>query len=411
MNRENMAPVPLWDSEAVTLYSGDATDVLSALPDSSVHCVVTSPPYYGLRDYGTGRWVGGDPACRHTTDRGTAHPRRTRPAPLASAEASSAPRCGRCGAVREDRQHGLEATPEDYIDRLRGVFAQLHRVLVADGTVWLNLGDSYSAEPPGRTRYPMATSTLRGAAAATVRDSVRDAGVDRTTALPRKNLLGMPWRTAFALQADGWIIRNAIVWHKPNAMPESVTDRLSTRYEMLFLLVKQRKYHFDLDAIREPLVRPDAVGQHIVVGGVNKGQHAGIGATARRRGNTTTGKYGADHTAPVWCGNAAAQTGARHNARHPQGKNPGDVWSLSTRPLREAHFAAFPVDIPLRAIAAGCPPEGIVLDPFSGAATTGLAARQLGRAYVGIDLNPDFHAIGLRRLGLSTGHGDDRAAA
>lgn len=410
-----MAPIPLWDSEAVTLYSGDATDVLSALPDSSVHCVVTSPPYYGLRDYGTGRWVGGDPACRHTAARRTARPRRTNSAPLAATDAASKgrfPRCGRCGAVREDRQHGLEATPEDYVDRLRGMFTQLHRVLVPEGTVWLNLGDSFSAEPPGRTRDPMANSTLNGAAAAaTLRDSVRAAGVDRTAALPRKNLLGMPWRTAFALQADGWIIRNAIVWHKPNAMPESVTDRLSTRYEMLFLLVKQRKYYFDLDAIREPLARPNAVSQNIAVGGANKGRHAGIGATARRRGNTTTGKYGADPATSAWRGQAVAQTGARHNARHPQGKNPGDVWSLSTRPLREAHFAAFPVDIPLRCIAAGCPPEGIVLDPFSGAATTGLAARQLGRAYVGIDLNPEFHDIGLRRLGLNTGHGDDRAAA
>lgn len=410
-----MAPIPLWDSEAVTLYSGDATDVLSALPDSSAHCVVTSPPYYGLRDYGTGRWVGGDPACHHTAARRTARPRRTNSAPLAATDAASKgrfPRCGRCGAVREDCQHGLEATPEDYVDRLRGMFTQLHRVLVPEGTVWLNLGDSFSAEPPGRTRDPMANSTLNGAAAAaTLRNSVRAAGVDRTAALPRKNLLGMPWRTAFALQTDGWIIRNAIVWHKPNAMPESVTDRLSTRYEMLFLLVKQRKYYFDLDAIREPLARPNAVSHHIAVGGADKGRHAGIGTTARRRGNTTTGKYGADPATPAWRGQAVAQTGARHNARHPQGKNPGDVWSLSTRPLREAHFAAFPVDIPLRCIAAGCPPEGIVLDPFSGAATTGLAARQLGRAYVGIDLNPEFHDIGLRRLGLNTGHGDDRAAA
>ncbi|HVK26237.1 MAG TPA: site-specific DNA-methyltransferase [Actinokineospora sp.] len=407
-----MTPIPFWDAEAVTLYSGDATDVLSGLPDSSVDCVVTSPPYYGLRDYGTGRWVGGDPACRHTAQLRALSTSSASTDASTDPSAESSPRCGRCSAVREDRQHGLEATPEDYIERMRGVFAQLHRILVADGTVWLNLGDSFSAEPPGRTRDPMANSTLHGAAAAaTLRDSVRDAGVDRTAALPRKNLLGMPWRTAFALQADGWIIRNAIVWHKPNAMPESVADRLSARYEILFLLVKQRKYYFDLDAIRVPLARPDAVGQNIVVGGVNKGRHAGIGATARRRGNTTPGKYSANPDGSVWRGAALAPTGTQHDARHPQGKNPGDVWSISTRPLREAHFAAFPVDIPLRCIAAGCPPEGIVLDPFSGAATTGLAARQLGRAYVGIDLNPEFHAIGLRRLGLSTDDGDGRAAA
>ncbi|GLZ37850.1 site-specific DNA-methyltransferase [Actinokineospora sp. NBRC 105648] len=401
-----MTSIPFWDSDGVTLHCGDATDVLSAMPDSSVHCVVTSPPYYGLRDYGTGRWVGGARDCEHSKVR------------HAAAETDDPAlqhrRCERCGALREDRQHGLEATPQDYINRLRDVFAQLHRVLVPDGTVWLNLGDSYSAQPPGRTRDPMANSTLHGAAAATtLRDSVRAAAVDRTRALPPKNLLGMPWRTAFALQADGWILRNAIIWHKPNAMPESVQDRLSNRYETIFLLTRQRKYYFDLDAIREPLARPEAIGQHIVIGGNNKGRHAGIDATARRRGHTATGRYGANRTAmPRWRGDSLAPTGRQHDARHPSGKNPGDVWSMSTRPLREAHFAAFPIDIPLRCIAAGCPPQGVVLDPFSGAATTGMAARRLGREYVGIDLNPEYHRIGIRRLRLDSGsNGDARAAA
>lgn len=381
-------PERYYQDSSVTLYSGDATTILAALPTGSAHCIVTSPPYWGLRDYGTGKWIGGDPDCPH----------------LAAAHRGGIlQRCRRCGAHREDLQHGLESTPDVYVDRLRGVFAELHRVLVETGTVWLNLGDSYSAAPPGRTRDPMRASTLSGrTAAAPLRESVRRAGVERTRAIPRKNLLGMPWRVAFALQRDGWILRNAIVWHKPNAMPESVRDRVSNRYEMLFLLVKQQHYYFDLDPIRQPLARPDALTENTVIGDVHKGQKAGVEPAELRRGTAVYGKY---HDTESFTGKppgrAMRPTGMRHSARHPQGKNPGDVWSISTRPLREAHFAAFPVDIPLRCIAAGCPEDGVVLDPFSGAATTGLAARQLGRSYIGIDLNPAFHEIGLRRLGLT----------
>ncbi|KAA9159458.1 site-specific DNA-methyltransferase [Amycolatopsis acidicola] len=358
--------------DAITLYTGDATTTLSSLPARSVDCVVTSPPYWGLRDYGTGTWVGGIPGCEHLA--------------AAGRDGKAPQRCRRCGARREDDQHGLEATPQDYVDRLRGVFAQLHRVLADTGTVWLNLGDSYSAGLPGHTSTPMRASTLAGRTAALpLRESVRRAAVSRTRALPPKNLIGMPWRVAFALQGDGWILRNAIVWHKPNAMPESVRDRLSNRYEMLFLLTKQQQYYFNLDPIREP---------------------TGESANSHRRRQGGDGKY---HDTSAFAGKAHGDamlpTGSRHSASHSRGKNPGDVWSIATRPLREAHFAAFPVDIPLRCIAAGSPPGGIVLDPFSGAATTGLAAHQLGRAYIGIDLNTAFHDIGLRRLTRQTAPG------
>ncbi|WP_275294617.1 site-specific DNA-methyltransferase [Amycolatopsis sp. La24] len=388
-----------YHDETVTLYTGDAAATLADLADNSVDCVVTSPPYWGLRDYGTGTWVGGDPGCAHlaSTGRGGNVPQSKYPhlayPESAAHRGGTTQRCRCCGAQREDRQHGLEPTPEAYVDRLQAVFAQLHRVLVDTGTVWLNLGDSYSSELPGN------------AASASPRTTAHHA-----VPLPRKNLVGMPWRVAFALQADGWILRNAIVWHKPNAMPESVRDRLSNRYEMVFLLTKQQKYFFDLDPIREPLARPEAVREGLVIGGANKGRQGGIGATARRRGHSVYGKY--RDTAPFagkTPGDAMRPTGTGHDAAHRRGKNPGDVWSITTRPLREAHFAAFPVDLPLRCIAAGCPDGGVVLDPFSGAATTGLAARQLGRSYVGIDLNPQFHDIGLRRLGLSQ-HDTGRAA-
>jgi DNA modification methylase len=364
-------PPASYRDDRITLYTGDATDVLAELPDASVHCVVTSPPYWGLRDYGTATWTGGTTDCPHPT----ASPAHRRGNPRS---------CLRCGAIRHDHQYGLEPTPEDYVNTLRAVFTQLSRVLVDTGTVWLNLGDSYSAAPPRQANPAIHT-------------------------LPRKNLQGMPWRVAFALQADGWILRNAIIWHKPNAMPESVTDRLSTRYEMLFLFAKQQRYYFALDPIRQPLARPEALGDNIVIGGSHKGRHAGIDAIARRRSHTVYGKYMATDPFPGQPPGAAMRpTGCRHSAGHPQGKNPGDVWSIPTRPLRDAHFAAFPIDIPLRCIAAGCPPDGVVLDPFSGAATTGLAAHQLGRGYIGIDLNPEFNAIGKRRLLQQTQHSTRR---
>ncbi|AIG74414.1 Hypothetical protein AJAP_07510 [Amycolatopsis japonica] len=417
MNTQPRSTVHYRD-ESVTLLTGDAASTLTGMPDRSVDCVVTSPPYWGLRDYGTGSWVCGDADCAHLAAAGRGGNvrqsiQRQSAYPASAAHRGGAPaRCRRCGARREDDQHGLEPTPQDYVNRLREVFGQLHRVLADTGTVWLNLGDCYATEPPGRADDAMRASTLTGrSTAAQLQDSVRRAGAARAHDLPRKNLMGMPWRVAFALQEDGWILRNAIVWHKPNAMPESVRDRLSNRYEMLFLLTKQQKYFFDLDPIREPLARPEAVGESIVIGGANEGRYGGIDATARRRGNSVYGKYrdtepfaGKPHS------DAMRPTGTQHTAAHARGKNPGDVWSITTRPLREAHFAAFPVDIPLRCIAAGCPDGAVVLDPFSGAATTGLAARKLGRNYIGIDLNPDFHDIGLRRLGLETRGGDEVAA-
>lgn len=397
-------PTPFWRTDTVTLYTGDALETLRALPDSSVDTLVTSPPYYGLRDYGTGAWIGGDPDCPHSVGRGTniRQPKNPHVAyPESVAHRGGDPQtCHRCGAIRHDRQYGLEPTPAGYVDALREVFAEVWRVLRPTGTVWLNLGDSYSTEPPGRSPHAMRSSTLNSRAAAeTLRDSVIAAGIDRTRAMPRKNLLGIPWRVATALQADGWTLRNAVVWAKRNPMPESVKDRLSTTYEFVFLLVKQPHYFFDLDAIRVPLARPEARDEGLVIGGVNKGRHGGVNATTRRRGHHSV--YGAkSHQTPVGAKSARGNVGPgrRHDAAHPRGKNPGDVWHLSTRPLREAHFAAFPIDIPLRCIAAGCPDNGLVLDPFSGAATTGLAALQLGRRYVGIELNASYNALAKDRL-------------
>jgi site-specific DNA-methyltransferase (cytosine-N4-specific) len=325
-----------YTDDTVTLHHGDALAVLAGLPDRSVDCCVTSPPYFGLRDYGV------------------------------------------------DGQIGAEQTPAEFIERLRQVFAEVRRVLADDGTCWVNLGDSYStrkvirdsSHQPGFHPDRLDHETIGKTWVEN-----RQSGAVRMPypGIPEKNLLGMPWRLAFALQDDGWILRNAIVWAKPNAMPESVTDRLSTRHELLFLLTKSRRYWFDLDPIREPLVRPEALTEGIVFGGKNP--HVG-----QRRG-AVYGKAAGTNLQP---------TGARHTAGDPAGRNPGDVWSIPTVPFPGSHFAVFPPELPRRCILAGCRPGGTVLDPFHGSGTTGMVAQQLGRRYVGIDLNAEYLDLSLR---------------
>ena len=216
-----------------------------------------------------------------------------------------------------------------------------------------------------------------------------------------KNLLGLPWRVALALQDDGWTIRNAIVWHKPNAMPESVRDRLNCRYELLFLLVKSRHYWFDLDPIRVP--HATAAARRCA----GSRRPPGSPVTGRRPGDRRPLKYGT-HTREVI---AARRYGdSRCGRAHPNGRNPGDVWSIPTRPYRGPHFAAFPPEVPARCIKAGCKPGGLVLDPFCGSGTTGLAALRLGRRFTGIDLSPAFAALAAERLRhateIATGNGD-----
>lgn len=295
---------PYYADDAITLHHGDTLATLRTLPDESVNCCVTSPPYYGLRDYGN------------------------------------------------EGQYGLESSPAAYVDNMRAVFAEVRRVLAKDGTLWLNIGDSYSAQGGGKAEGQYAEKRVNGATWQAPRTP--------PVGVPAKNLLGIPWRTAFALQDDGWILRNAIVWAKPNAMPESVTDRLSTRHELLFMFSRSRKYWFDLDPIREPVLYP--------------------GDDRSSRGQAV----GHIHMSPA----------TRTNG-HENGRNPGDVWTIPTTPFPGAHFAVFPPEIPRRAILAGCKPGGTVLDPFSGSGTTGMVAGQLGRKYVGIDLSEDYLRLSL----------------
>lgn len=308
---------PYYQDEHLTLHHGDALDVLRRMGDGSVDCIVTSPPYYGLRDYGV------------------------------------------------DGQLGAEASPAEYVENMRALFAEARRVLADDGTLWLNLGDSYSRGEGTFTEHPQQSRNGSGVLGPRGRQPSSSASVRTFTATkvpPAKNLMGIPWRVAFALQDDGWILRNDIIWHKPNAMPESVRDRLSNRHEHLFMFSKSPRYWFDLDPIREPHVsEPGREGANYM-----RGQKA-IRPVGPNSGNYSAG-----------------------------GRNPGDVWSIATTPFPGAHFAVMPPELAERCVLAGCKPGGTVLDPFSGSGTTGLAAAKHGRRYVGIDLNADYLDLSLR---------------
>ena len=298
----------------ITILEGDCLERMRELPDDSVHCCVTSPPYFGLRDYGV------------------------------------------------EGQIGLEPTPGEFVAATVAVFREVKRVLRDDGTLWLNLGDSYNAKPGQRKTTDKAgpkQQTNRGAPGAPSRN-VAD--------LKPKDLIGIPWRVAFALQADGWYLRQDIIWHKPNPMPESVTDRCTKAHEYIFLLSKSPRYFYDVEAVKEPAVyagKRDSVKQKDFRG---KGPIPGTNQSSFR---------------------AITET-----------RNRRSVWTVNTKPFKEAHFATFPPDLIEPCVIAGCPAGGTVLDPFFGAGTTGLVAQKHGRNAIGIELNPEYVAIARRRLGL-----------
>jgi DNA modification methylase len=311
-----------------TLYHGDCLDVLRELPAEFVHCCVTSPPYWGLRDYG------------------------------------------------HDGQIGLEQTPDEYVARMVAVFREVRRVLRDDGTLWLNLGDSYAAN---RTYQVPQT-----------RNANHDYGDSNATVVPDglkpKDLVGIPWRVAFALQADGWWLRSDIIWSKPNPMPESVTDRPTKSHEYVFLLTKSARYFFDAAAIREPAT---FYGPNGANGSRPESPHSG--QMLARSGN----KNRKPNPAAV-LGNGDTSHGIPWEGFD---RNARSVWEIATQPYAEAHFATFPQELPRRCIAAGSPAGGTVLDPFMGSGTTALVARNLGRNSIGIELNSDYCALAARRLG------------
>ena len=299
--------------ELNTIYNGDCLEVLKTLPNESINCVVTSPPYWGLRDYGV------------------------------------------------EGQLGLEKTPEEYVDKMVEVFREVKRVLIKDGTCWLNLGDSY------------ATTGNVGVGGSDKQNSNKGSVCyerDIDPGLRSKNLVGIPWRVAFALQSDGWYLRQDIIWAKPNPMPESVTDRCTKSHEYIFLLTKNAKYYFNNEPIREP-VKESNEGFIIARSRLKQGEMANDGSTWENK---------------------------RRDYTEIKGANKRSVWTVTTKPFRAAHFATFPEALIDPMIKAGCPVGGVVLDIFMGAGTTAVVAKKLNRNYFGIELNPEYIKIAEKRI-------------
>ena len=348
----------------INIKIGDCLEVLKTLPKNHFDTVVTSPPYYGLRDYNTGTWVGGDPNCPHkrltkiSKDTATGHANMYDHGDVVG-DAIYRQKCPICGAERKDSQIGLELTPQDYVTRLVEVFRGVRDTLKEDGTVWLNLGDTYH-------NYRADGLNVKQTLHKDKHDQpeVSPNRANKIQGLKEKDLMGIPWRVAFALQEDGWYLRQDIIWHKPNPMPESVKDRCTKAHEYIFLLSKNSHYYFDHEAIQE------------------EAKDWGT----RDRSN---GKYHNEGTG------LSPHTGLEKSY---ETKNKRSVWTVNTKPYKEAHFAVFPTDLIEPCIKAGCPKDGHVLDPFGGSGTTGLVADRLNRNATIIELNKDYVEIAEDRL-------------
>lgn len=295
-----------------TIFLGDALEQLQTLEPESVHTCVTSPPYYNLRDYGA---VG---------------------------------------------QIGLEKTPDEYIAKLVNVFREVRRVLRPDGTLWVNIGDSYATRsgpnPPTNTRNAYGHTRK-----------------EPPPGYKYKDLMGIPWLLAFALRADGWYLRQDIIWHKTNAMPESVKDRCTKAHEYIFLLSKSAYYYFDAAAIREP---------------------------CGTKGNARTFRGGGAYTGGRSFHNSACVERESHgnSTNNTRSRNKWSVWSIATGQFKAAHYATFPERLVEPCILAGCPEGGTVLDPFTGSGTTGVVAKRLRRNFVGVEINQEYWEMAMNRI-------------
>jgi len=368
------------------IHQGDARSVLETLASDSVDCVVTSPPYWGLRDYGTAEWEGGDPEHEH---RGSVRrTNSTAPEKQLSKRGSTDQFSGDCdcGATRVDAQLGLEATPEEYVANMVEVFREVKRVLKPTGTVWLNLGDSYNGYMANQRATSISASNQHA------RPEFESGHGRRTAALKAKDLVGIPWRVAFALQADGWYLRSDIIWSKPNPMPESVTDRPTKAHEYLFLLSKSQHYFYDQEAVREALA-PSSIqrinqpsfdqqtgGEKDYANGVNPNRSARKtleNFAAKQRG----------HARPHQGFNEKWDLMTK-DEQSSGGRNMRSVWTITTRPYPGAHFAVFPPELPEKCILAGSSAGGsahpvasrgnvlwVSLLPLRGAVAATLSAR------------------------------------
>ena len=355
------------------IYEGNCLEVLKTFPDDSINCCITSPPYYGLRDYGTGKWVGGDPSCPHKRMNKYSELTSTGHAQIELrgnvGDAIYKTVCKDCGAVRVDNQIGLEETPEEYIAKLVMVFSEVRRCLTDDGVLWVNIGDTYWGSGGGRgsnyhdSRTDAVQSGNKGFNDMKFAPVLTKAHGD----LKPKDLIGIPWMFAFALRDSGWYLRQDIIWSKPNPMPESVKDRCTKSHEYIFLLTKSPQYYYDSEAIQERAVCADD----------------------RRLGQgrlSYNGKYSGD------------EPKVQNFLMITEKRNKRDVWSIIPSHYKEAHFATFPEELVYPMVLAGCPKGGVVLDPFMGSGTTAVVAKKNNRNYVGIELNPEYKEMAERRI-------------
>ncbi len=330
-------------------YQGDSLKVLRKLDSQSVQCCVTSPPYWSLRDYGV------------------------------------------------EGQLGLEKTPEEYVAKMVEVFREVRRVLRDDGTLWLNLGDCYMSNPNPDNGDP---KNMEG------RKRINNPNRQKIPGLKTKDLVGIPWMVAFVLRDDGWYLRQEIIWHKPNAMPESVTDRPTRAHETIFLLSKSQRYYYDAEAIKEPAkdssikrLNQDIDSQQGSIrgnGGSKTMKAVRFGGNKKNGGTTYSGKA----WTPSMDGGAKGIDERKHGAYIRVNKR--SVWSVATANFKEAHFATFPPKLIEPCILAGCPKGGVVLDPFGGSGTTNMVAKKHGRSSIYIDLNPEYLQMAINRMDFQT---------
>lgn len=322
----------------IQIKIGNCRKLLKEIPRKSIQSTITSPPYYGLRDYGTASWIGGDPNCPHKrlnkqTDANITGHGDMNDVGSVVGDAIYKSVCPLCGAVREDEQIGLEETPEEYVANLVEVFREVRETLADDGTLWLNLGDTYC-------------------------------GASAIPGIKEKDLIGIPWMVAFALRNDGWYLRQDIIWHKPNPMPEAVRDRCTKSHEYIFLLSKNRNYYYDNEAIKEQ-------------------------ATDWGTRDRTNGKYHNEGSG------LSPHTGLTKSYAT---RNKRSVWKVNPANLKDAHFATFPEKLILPMVLASTKPNDTILDPFAGSGTTGLVAGKHNRDAILIELNPDYKKIIDKRL-------------
>lgn len=422
----------------VRFLVGDVRDVLRTLDDESIDCCVTSPPYWGLRDYGTASWEGGDTACDHVvgeirkgvnlaksvvSTRGGGKKVAEIPQLLAKGT------CPKCGAQRLDRQIGLEPTLGEHIDVMVDVMREIRRVLKPAGTLWLNYGDCYATTPNGRSAADTKAAgsddrTFRDKPFSTVGPIYRHKRLGRGAgrwgggnnfdpSLKPKDLCMVPNRLAIALQEDGWWVRSEIIWAKPNPMPESIKDRPATAHEKIFMLSKAPRYFYDALAVRRPAAEATEarLAQDIDAQAGSTRAHAGAkpngvmkAVGGRRRADSFAREHkasGGEH------GQKPQHRPDRDDTAYLRGEGrslrnyepaPVEVWNVATQPFTEAHFATFPPELAERCILAGCPVGGVVLDPFGGAGTTGLVADRLQRNAILVELNPEYVDIARRRI-------------